>query len=234
LKISLLILLFGICSIGFATAYSQFPGSVKAFKYKPTMVPYVCGDELIEGTDCQGRISPLMQYKLGITSEKISCKKGLELVLKNSNNSPACIKSSSAKILVDRGWASIISSKTDLQVPTDSIIISKIRDIGAKPLVLANENFVMIDYTPNISITLSEVYGWDVMVFKGTGFRGLHVIDIIISNDQFEVELKTKTSQITGNLDMPWIIPSTLKSGEYDIEITDQVSSHHLKINLQR
>jgi hypothetical protein len=234
LKIILLILLFGICSIGFATAFAQFPGSVKVYKYKPTMVPYVCGDKLIEGIDCQAEISPLMQYKQGITSEKISCKKGLVLVLKNSNNSPACIKSSSAKILVDRGWASIISSKTDLQVPTDSIIISKIRDIGAKPLVLANENFVMIDYTPNISITLSEVYGWDVMVFKGTGFRGLHVIDIIISNDQFEVELKTKTSQITGNLDMPWIIPSTLKSGEYDIEITDQVSSHHLKINLQR
>ena len=234
MKISLLILLFGICSIGFATAYSQFPGSVNAFKYKPTLVPYVCGDELIEDTDCQARISPLMQYKLGITSEKISCKKGLELVLKNSNNSPACIKSSSAKILVDRGWASIIYSKNDLQVSTDPIITLIIRDIGAKPLVLANENFVMIDYTPNISITLSEVYGWDVMVFKGTGFRGLHVIDIIISNDQFEVELKTKTSQITGNLDMPWIIPSTLKSGEYDIEITDQVSSHHLKINLQR
>ena len=155
--------------------------------------------------------------------------------MKNSNNSPACIKSSSTKILVDRGWASIIYSKTDLQVPTDSIIISKIRDIGAKPLVLANENFVMIDYTPNISITLSEVYGWDVMDFKGTGFRGLHVIDIIISNDQgFETELKTKTSKISGNLDMPWIIPETMKSGEYDIEITDQVSSHHLKINLQR
>lgn len=235
MKIILLILLFGICSIGFATAYSQFPGTVKAFKYKPTMVPYVCGDELIEGTDCLARISPLMQYKQGITSEKISCKKGLELVLKNSNNSPACIKSSSAKILVDRGWASIISSKTDLQVPTDPIIISKIRDIGAMPLVLANENFVMRDHTPNISITLSEVYGWDIMDFKGTGFRGLHVIDIIISNDQgFEVELKTKTSQITGNLDMPWIIPETMKSGDYDVEITDQVSSHHLKINLQR
>jgi len=233
LKIILLILLFGICSIGFAAAYSQFPGTVKAFKYKPTLVPYVCGDELIEGTDCQARIPPLMQYKQGITSEKISCKKGLELVLKNSNNSPACIKSSSAKILVDRGWASIISSKTDLQVPTDPIIISKIRDIGAMPLVLANENFVMRDHTPNISITLSEVYGWDIMDFKGTGFRGLHVIDIIISNDQgFEVELKTKTSQITGNLDMPWIIPETMKSGDYDVEITDQVSSHHLKINL--
>jgi len=235
LKISLLILLFGICSIGFATAYSQFPGSVKAFKYKPTMVPYVCGDELIEGTDCQAEIPPLMQYKQGITSEKISCKKGLELVLKNSNNSPACIKSSSAKILVDRGWASIISSKNDLQVPPNPILISKIRDIGAKPLVLANENFVMRDHTPNISITLSEVYGWDVMDFKGTGFRGLHVIDIIISNDQgFEIELKTKTSKITGNLDMPWIIPETMKSGDYDIEITDQVSSHHLKINLKR
>ncbi len=234
MKIGLLILLFGICSIGFATAYAQFPGSVKVYKYKPTMVPYVCGDKLIEGTDCQAEISPLMQYKQGIASEKISCKKGLVLVLKNSNNSPACIKSSSAKILEERGWASIIYTKTDSQEPTDPIIISKIRDIGAKPLVLANENFVMRNHTPNISITLSEVYGWDIMDFKGTGFRGLHVIDIIISNDQFEVELKTKTSQITGNLDMPWIIPSTLKSGDYDIEITDQVSSHHLKINLQR
>ncbi len=235
MKISLFILLFGICSIGFATAYSQFPGSVKAFKYKPTMVPYVCGDELFEGTNCQAEIPPLMQYKQGITSEKISCKKGLELVLKNSNSSPACIKSSSAKILVERGWASIIYSKNDLQVPPDPIITSIIRDIGAKPLVLTNESFVMMDFTPNISITLSEVSGWDVMVFKGTGFRGLHVIDIIISNDQgFEIELKTKTSKISGNLDMPWIIPETMKSGEYDIEITDQVSSHHLKINLQR
>lgn len=235
MKIILLILLFGICSIGFATAFAQFPGSFKAYKYKPTMVPYVCGDKLIEGTDCQAEIPPLVQYKQGITFEKISCKKGLELVLKNSNNSPACIKSSSAKILEERGWASIIYSKTDLQVPTDPIIISTIREIGAKHLVLANENFVMRDYTPSISITLSEVYWKDVMNFKGTGFRGLHVIHIILSNDQgFEVELKTKTSKITGNLDMPWIIPSTLKSGEYDIEITDQVSSHHLKINLQR
>jgi len=235
LKIGLLILLFGICSIGFATAFAQFPGSVKVYKYKPTMVPYVCGNQLIEGTDCQAEIPPLMQYKQGIASEKISCKKGLDLVLKNSNNFPACVKSASAKILVERGWASIIYSKTDLQVSIDPIIISKIRDIGAMPLVLANENFVMRDHTPNISITLSEVYGWDIMDFKGTGFRGLHVIDIIISNDQgFEVELKTKTSQITGNLDMPWIIPSMLKSGDYDIEITDQVSSYHLKINLQR
>jgi len=228
-------LLLGICSIGFATAYAQFPGSVKAFKYKPTMVPYVCGDKLIEGTDCQAEISPLMQYKQGIIFEKISCKKGLVLVLKNSNSSPACVKSSSAKILEERGWASIIYTKTDSQVPIDPTITSLIRYIGARPLVLANENFVMRDHNPNISITLSEVYGWDIMNFRGTGFRGLHVIDIIISNDQgFEVELKTKTSQITGNLDMPWIIPSILKSGDYDIEITDQVSSYHLKINLQR
>jgi len=63
----------------------------------------------------------------------------------------------------------------------------------------------------------------------------LHVIDIIITNDQgFDIELKTKTSSITGNLDMPWIIPGSMASGEYDIEITDQVSSYHLKINLQR
>ena len=233
MKIVFLILLIGIFSIGFATAYAQFPGTVKVYKYKPTMVPYVCGDKLIDGTDCQAEIPPLMQYKQGITSEKISCKKGLTLVVKNSDNSPACIKSSSAKILVERGWAKVIPSITDLETPADPTVTLLIRYVGAKPLVLANEGFVMRDHTPNLTITLSDISGQEAMQFKGTGFRGLHVIDIILTNDEgFYVELETKTSSITGNLDMPWIIPASMKRGEYDVEITDHVSSYHLKIDL--
>ncbi len=109
--ISVLILLLGIFSIGFATVYAQFPGTFEAYKYKATNVPYVCGDKQSEEMNCQAEMAPLIQYKQGISLENISCKKGLELVMKNSDNMPACLTSSSAKILVERGWATIIDFK---------------------------------------------------------------------------------------------------------------------------
>ena len=48
---------------------------------------------------------PLKQIALGIESSKVTCKEGLELVLKQSNGKPACIKPKSVAILIERGWA---------------------------------------------------------------------------------------------------------------------------------
>ncbi len=232
MKILVLILLLGICSIGFATVYAQFPGTFEVYKYKATNVPYVCGDRQSDEMNCQAEMAPLMQYKQGILLENISCKKGLELVMKNSDNMPACLTSSSAKILVERGWAVIIESK---QAPVDPQITEIMRELGAKPLVIASERFEMGNYTPNISLTLSEFYGQDVIDFKGAGFRSFHVIKITITNDEgFYVKLKTKTAQFSGELDMPWIIPDSLKSGEYNVLISDIIDSHQLTIQVQR
>ncbi len=230
--ISVLVLLLGIFSIGFATVYAQFPGTFEAYKYKATNVPYVCGDRQSDEMNCQAEMAPLIQYKQGISLENISCKKGLELVVKNSDNMPACLTSSSAKILVDRGWAVIIESK---QAPVDPQIAEIMRELGAKPLVIASEHFEMGNYTPNIALTLSEFYGHDVIDFKGSGFRSFHVIKITITNDEgFYVKLKTKTAQFSGELDMPWIIPESLKSGEYNVLISDKIDSHQLTMNVQR
>jgi len=232
LKILVIILLLGIFSIEFATVYAQFPGTFEAYKYRATNVPYVCGDRQSDEMNCQAEMAPLMQYKQGISLENISCKKGLELVVKNSDNMPACLTSSSAKILVDRGWAVIIESK---QAPVDPQIAEIMRELGAKPLVIASERFEMGNYTPNISLTLSEFYGQDVIDFKGAGFRSFHVIKITITNDEgFYVKLKTKTAQFSGELDMPWIIPESLKSGEYNVLISDKIDSYQLTIHVQR
>ena len=232
MKILVLILLLGIFSIGFATVYAQFPGTVKAFKYKPTNVPYVCGDRLSDEPNCQAEMAPLIQYKKGILIENISCKKGLELVMKNSDNMPACLTSSSAKILVERGWATIIDFK---HTPADPKVVELMREIGAKPIVLATDHFVMGNYNPDISITLSEYYGHDVLDFKGTGFRAYHMIKFTITNDEgFYVKLKTKTVKFTGELEMPWIMPDSLKSGEYNVLISDIIDSHQLTIQVQR
>jgi len=50
-------------------------------------------------------MSPLKQVSSGILPQNVSCKVGLELILKSSNDSPACVKSTSAARLVVSGWA---------------------------------------------------------------------------------------------------------------------------------
>lgn len=48
--------------------------------------------------------SPLDQYKRGISSFEIICKSNLELILKSSNDAPACVTHATMLKLVERGW----------------------------------------------------------------------------------------------------------------------------------
>lgn len=49
--------------------------------------------------------SPLKQFKSGIPSQHVSCKDGLELLLKMSNGHPVCVKPSTKSKLLQIGWA---------------------------------------------------------------------------------------------------------------------------------
>jgi len=49
-------------------------------------------------------ISPRMQVKQGVVPSDVICNDGLELVFKNSDNSPACVKPQTAEKLIQRGW----------------------------------------------------------------------------------------------------------------------------------
>ncbi|MBI3622560.1 hypothetical protein HY212_00580 [Candidatus Pacearchaeota archaeon] len=51
--------------------------------------------------------SPLKQFKSGIAAQDVTCKEGLQLVIKAKDNSPACVQSSTAAKLVTLGWAKI-------------------------------------------------------------------------------------------------------------------------------
>jgi len=48
---------------------------------------------------------PLQQLTTGIVSKDVACKKGLNLVIKAEDGSPACVKIETGKVLVKRGWA---------------------------------------------------------------------------------------------------------------------------------
>jgi len=44
------------------------------------------------------------QMRMGVTYDEIKCKEGLKLIFKPSDNSPACVKPSTAEKLIQRGW----------------------------------------------------------------------------------------------------------------------------------
>jgi len=66
--------------------------------------------ELAETTRDTDVLSPLQQFKSGISIDKIQCKEGLVLVTKY-DNSPACVTSQTKTKLIERGWT--ISGKLE-------------------------------------------------------------------------------------------------------------------------
>ena len=53
------------------------------------------------------RLSPLKQVKLGISPLDVKCKEGFMLVIKTSDDSPACVSPLTYNKLVERGWINI-------------------------------------------------------------------------------------------------------------------------------
>ena len=53
-------------------------------------------------------MSPVAQMEHGTDAKEVLCKEGLQLVIKSSDGSAACVKTTSVDRLVERGWASLV------------------------------------------------------------------------------------------------------------------------------
>jgi len=233
---TLILILFTVGLLGllmYTPVYAENIGLIEDKKWRTTNSPEVCGDKLCKGLEGDGVTPPLKQFNEGISLEKIRCKQGFELVLKTSNNYPACVKESSVDILLQRGWATVIDIIIKQHIPVDAESAEKARQIGAKGVVLASESFVMDRNNPTVTITSSDIKGQDAIIFEGSGFRGFHIIDIIITNEfDFKIELKTKTG-MDGTLYMPWVLFfEPLAPGIYNVKFSDRVSSHDITIKV--
>jgi len=66
--------------------------------------------------------SPLKQLKQGIPIFEIKCAKDYHLVIKKSDNTPACIFLTTIPILVERGWAAFVNiTKESYTKPTSPV-----------------------------------------------------------------------------------------------------------------
>lgn len=49
-------------------------------------------------------VSPLKQFKSGIPANNVQCEQDFELIIRSETESPACVESKSATVLILRGW----------------------------------------------------------------------------------------------------------------------------------
>jgi plastocyanin len=71
------------------------------------------------------KMSPMQQYTHGTTAKGVRCSNGLVLVIKTEDKTPACIRYTTANVLIERGWAmqtdlTMSSLESTVIIPTNS------------------------------------------------------------------------------------------------------------------
>jgi hypothetical protein len=96
--------------------------------------------------------SPYKQFKSGVISKDVQCKDGLQLVLKATNDSPACVKPSTTSTLILWGWAKPVGATQSSAGDTSNKIIT-LSDNGKSITLHTGESFLL---------KLGEMYNWNV------------------------------------------------------------------------
>ncbi len=243
-RLIILLLVFGI-STGFIV--EQAEGFIEIKKYKVINSPKVCGDKMCSEIDekrakkglssnnieiCGDRLcyeitskqenlanesSPYGQFSMGVALDLIECKKGQEVVIKKTNQFPACVDAQSAEKLREKGWAvqdleqeEIFKEILNNRITNAELITQKKLDVS-------------------LSVVSEEIYNQRYLMFDGFGWHRLHNVEITISGEGFEVSVRTKTDD-RGHLNMPWPIPDVVGGKLYKIFATDWI--HEFEMNV--
>lgn len=129
---------------------TPYPVSTKQIPLSDYVVTLVVSEKTIP--------SPLKQLKSGIAAENIQCKDGFQLVIKAGNDSPACVKPSTAAKLVLRGWAKLVNGNT-----------SSGQDQSNKIITLAdNNNSIALNKDESFLLKLGGDYDWSIDIDNQT------------------------------------------------------------------
>ncbi len=128
-------------------------------------------------------LSPLQQFKSGTPASDVKCNDSLQLILKTEDDSPACVSSTTAQILTERGWALNYTNMTG----KESISLSAYQ--GESIETFYNNGTVVSNFTINVNINnfkpsnallILQVYYND-----GTLYKAVNVSSNMIQPDGF-------------------------------------------------
>ena len=244
-RLIIIILVFGVLS---SFLFEQVEGLVEFKKYKVINSPKVCGDKMCSEIDEErakkgsssrdikicgdkpcydisvdsekilNKSSPIGQLKLGISIDLIECKEGLELVIKSTDLSPACIKKENLEKIREMNWA---ISDIQQQEMFDRLVQERQSvDISSKALQ---------DFDVSLNIETDHINYQRYLMFDGYGWHRLHNVEITISDSTFSESIRTKTDD-RGHLNMPWPIPDTIGGRVYHIFATDGIHEFDIDI----
>ena len=182
----------------------------------------ICGDrpcyEIITNVPTINKSSPLGQFRLGIMSDLIQCKKTHHLVIKTANTLPACVKVESVEKLRHVGWA---ISETKQQETFEKFIENRKKE--------STMDNTIKDLNVMLSVKSDQIYNQRYLIFDGEGWHGFHNVEITISGGDFSEVLLTKSNK-RGHINMPWLIPDSVGGMRYHIFATDWI--HEFEIDI--
>jgi hypothetical protein len=103
-------------------------------------------------------LSPYKQFKSGVISHNVQCRDGFQLVLKANDDSPACVKPSTASTLILWGWAKPSGATQSSGDDTSNKIIT-LSDNGKSITLHKGESFLL---------KLGEMYNWNIEIDNQT------------------------------------------------------------------
>jgi hypothetical protein len=71
--------------------------------------------------ESNGIISPKKQMETGVKAEEVKCKSGLVLMIRSTNGSAACLKSTTSTKLSEAGWGIIIDLSMEEETPVEPV-----------------------------------------------------------------------------------------------------------------
>ena len=136
----------------------------------------------------QKLVSPLKQFKSGMSANNVTCNQGLELIFKAEDGSPTCVKSETAQKLIERGWAIAVNSSDNSLTKTLYAGIDKPSGI----ILLGNQTYYMTTFNNTLDSIPSS---GDDILFHGVLFtllrppestaNGLlYVVDVKFTSDK--------------------------------------------------
>lgn len=130
---------------------------------------------IFENIPLKKELSPLQQFKSGISINEIQCKEGLELIIKSSDGSPACVRDETKARLIGVGWM-----KTQIDVHDELAFIDSTKDL--------DEVHLFLTMHPDAKVSVN--HEWHTVTYEESGFRKhpssntiLHTKRLIISLD---------------------------------------------------
>lgn len=209
LTVIVILVLVGISSTASATSGNltssfqpPYPKTTNLTMYNPPTFPALQA----VSPDLLKTLPPLEQSEHGVMAKNITCSKGLQLIFKAKDSSPACVKPDTVQKLIERGWA----ANSQITYPCPTTDPSKISvDFPVKLPAVLPKGYSLQGIEQNDRIQVNAYYASKPLCGQDRNFQ-FHDIRLVVGIGKLQRPLP--------DLEYYQLIPE-LVGGEWDIQL---------------